>query len=47
MKKKKPLNQMIYLPDYFTGTISQSFQKEVNSEILYWDFGKETNETIF
>ncbi len=37
---------MIYLPDYFTGTISQSFQKEVNSEILYWDFGKETNETI-
>ncbi len=46
MKKKKPLNQMIYLPDYFTGTISQSFQKEVNSEILYWDFGKEANETI-
>ena len=46
MKKKKPLNQMIYLPDYFTGIISQSLQKEVNSEILYWDFGKEANETI-
>lgn len=43
---KKPLNQIIYLPDYFIGTISRSFQEEANSKILYWDFGKEADETI-
>ncbi len=37
------MNEMIYLPDYFVGNIVQSFQKEVDSEILYWDFGKEAN----
>ena len=45
MKKKNPLNQIIYLPDYFVGNIAQSFQKE-DLEILYWDFGKEVNETV-
>ncbi len=45
MKKKIPLNQIIYLPDYFVGNIAQSFQKE-DLEILYWDFGKEVNETV-
>lgn len=45
MKKKIPLNQIIYLPDYFVGNIAQSFQRE-DLEILYWDFGKEINETV-
>ena len=45
MKKKIPLNQILYLPDYFIGNSSQSFRKE-DLEILYWDFGKEVNETV-
>ena len=45
MKKNVPLNQIIYLSDYFVGNIAQSFQKE-DLEILYWDFGKEVNETV-
>ena len=46
MKEKIPLNQIIYLPDYFIGDLSQLFQKEGNLEILYWDFRKEVNETV-
>lgn len=45
MKKKIPLNQMMYLPDYFIGNNSQSFRKE-DLEILYWHFGNEVNETV-
>ena len=46
MKKKIPLNQMMYLPDYFIGNSSQSFRKEEDLEILYWHFGNEVNETV-
>lgn len=46
MKKKMPLDQIIYLPDYFIGDLSQLLQKEGDLEILYWDFRKEVNITV-
>ncbi len=46
MKQKKPLNEMIYLPEYYTGKYSQLLQKEKTPEILYWDFTKNVSETV-
>lgn len=46
MKQKKPLNEVIYLPEYFAGKFSQLLQKEKTSEILYWDFTKNVSETV-
>lgn len=42
MKKKLPLNQEIYLPEYLSGTVARSFEKEVDQRILYW-----ANQIIF
>lgn len=46
MKKKMPLNQRTYLPEYFEGNVAESFQKEVDQRILYWDFDKALDEKI-
>ena len=46
MKQKKPLNEVIYLPEYSTGKYSHLLQKEKASEILYWDFTKNVSETV-
>lgn len=46
MKQKKPLNEVIYLPEYYTGKYSHLLQKEKASEILYWDFTKNVSETV-
>ena len=45
MKKKIPLKQKIYLPEYFKGNVAQSFQKESNQRLLYWDFDNDLDET--
>ena len=45
MKKKMPLNPIIYPPDYWIGSMSESYQK-VDLEILYGDFGKKVNEIV-
>ena len=44
MKKKLPLEQEIYLPEYLSGTAARSFEKEVDQRILYWDFRKALDE---
>ena len=44
MKKKLPLNQKIYLPEYLSGAAARSFDKEVDQRILYWDFSKALDE---
>ena len=44
MKKKLPLEQEIYLPEYLSGTVARSFEKEVDQRILYWDFSKALDE---
>ena len=46
MKQKKPLNEVIYLPEYYAGKFSLLLQKEKASEILYWDFTKNVSETV-
>ena len=46
MKKKIPLKQKIYLPEYFKGNVAQSFQKESNQRLLYWDFDNDLDEKI-
>ena len=46
MKKKLPLEQEIYLAEYLSGTVSRSFEKEVDQRILYWDFSKALDEKI-
>ena len=46
MKKKLPLNQEIYLPEYLSGTVARSFEKEVDQRILYWDFRKTFDEKL-
>ena len=46
MKKKLPLEQEIYLPEYLSGTVARSFEKEVDQRILYWDFSKALDEKI-
>ncbi len=46
MKQKKPLNEVIYLPEYYAGKFSQLFQEVKTSEILYWDFTKNVSETV-
>ena len=40
MKRKLPLDQEIYLPEYFNDTVARSFEKESELRILYWDFRK-------
>lgn len=46
MKKKMPLNQSIYLPEYFKGNVAESFKKESDQRILYWDFDKALDEKV-
>ena len=46
MKKKLPLNQEIYLPEYLSGTVARSFEKESDQRILYWDFSKALDEKL-
>ena len=46
MKKKRPLDQEIYLPEYLSGTVARSFEKEVDQRILYWDFRKTLDEKL-
>ena len=46
MKRKLPLNQEIYLPEYFSDTVARSFEKESEQRILYWDFRKALDEKI-
>ncbi len=46
MKQKKALNEVIYLPEYYTGKFSQMLQKEKTPEILYWDFTKNVSEIV-
>lgn len=46
MKRKIPLKQKVYLPEYFKGNVAQSFQKESDQRILYWDFDKDLDEKI-
>lgn len=46
MKKKLPLDQEIYLPEYFKGNVAESFQKESDKRVLYWDFDKDLDEKV-
>ena len=46
MKRKFPLNQEIYLPEYLRGTAARSFEKEVDQRIQYWDFSKALDEKL-
>lgn len=46
MKQEKALNEVIYLPEYFTGQLSQILQKGKTPEILYWDFTKNVSEIV-
>ena len=46
MKKKRPLDQEIYLPEYLSGTVARFFEKESDQRILYWDFSKALDEKI-
>ena len=46
MKKKRPLDQEIYLPEYLRGTAARSFEKEVDQRIQYWDFSKALDEKL-
>ena len=46
MKQKKPLSEVIYLPEYYAGKFSQLFQEVKTSEILYWDFTKNVSEIV-
>ena len=47
MKKKLPLDQEIYLPEYFRSTVARSFEKESDQRILYWDFSKALDEKVY
>ncbi|MCB7064787.1 DUF6262 family protein [Enterocloster citroniae] len=46
MKRKLPLDQEIYLPEYFNDTVARSFEKESELRILYWDFRKALDEKV-
>lgn len=46
MKRKLPLNQEIYLPDYFSNIVARTFEKESEQRILYWDFRKSLDEKV-
>lgn len=46
MRKKTPLNEQIYLPDYYTGNIAKSFQKETDLNVLKWDFSADVSAVI-
>lgn len=46
MKKNLPIDQKVYLPEYFKGNVAQSFQKESGQRILYWDFDNNLDEKI-
>ena len=46
MKRKFPLNQEIYLPEYFNDTVARLFEKESDQRILYWDFRKVLDEKV-
>lgn len=46
MKKKIPLKQKIYLPEYFKGNVAESFKKESDQRILYWNFDNAFDEKV-
>ena len=46
IKKKLPIDQEIYLPEYFSGTVARFFDKESDQRILYWDFSKDLDEKL-
>lgn len=46
MKKKRPLDQEIYLTEYLSGTVASSFEKESDQRILCWDFSKDLDEKL-
>lgn len=46
MKRKLPLNQEIYLPEYYSDTVDRTFEKESEQRILYWDFRKVLDEKV-
>ena len=46
MKRKFPLNQEIYLPEYFNDTVARLIEKESDQRILYWDFRKVLDEKV-
>lgn len=46
MKKKLPLDQEIYLPEYLSSTAARSFEKESDQRMLYWDFSKALDEKL-
>lgn len=46
MKKKRPLDQEIYLTEYLSGTVASSFEKESGQRILCWDFSKDLDEKL-
>lgn len=46
IKKEALLNRTIYLPEYFSGSTVKIFSKELDYDILYWDFIKELDEII-
>lgn len=46
MKKKRPLDQEIYLTEYLSGTDASSFEKESDQRILCWDFSKDLDEKL-
>lgn len=46
MKMKKTRNERIYLPEYFTGRIANSFDLERDKDILFWDFSTDVCETV-
>ena len=46
MERKLPLNQEIYLPEYFSDTVTRAFEEESEQRILYWDFSKALDEKV-
>lgn len=46
MKKKRPLDQEIYLTEYLSGTVASSFEKESDQGILCWDFSKDLDDHL-
>ena len=40
------MNRKSNLPEYLSGTVARSFEKEVDQRILYWDFSKALDEKL-
>ena len=43
---KNTRNERIYLPEYFTGRMAESFDLEKDKDILSWDFSADISETV-